>query len=238
MGVLLFKDLAHVSIENILKSCLSILAMTDRSEYNKQYRKEHQDKIKEYKKNYYQQNKEIIAEKTKKYRDALSDERKAEMAEKAIEYRQNNNDKLNMKIPCDICGSVVLKRQMTQHKLSLKCQSYIPDREVVPLKKITCDRCGKEVVATNICKHMDTLQCQYFPALKLGVPMKLILDRERKLLEGLTMDDDINKLCEEYKDGHAAPIKEMKPWQIKNEQLRKEIYGDEPIVWNIVTEKE
>ena len=50
MGVFLFKDLAHVGIENILKSCLSIVAMTDRSEYNKQYRKEHQDKIKEYKK--------------------------------------------------------------------------------------------------------------------------------------------------------------------------------------------
>ena len=233
MGVFLFKDLAHVGIENILKSCLSIVAMTDRSEYNKQYRKEHQDKIKEYKKNYYQQNKEIIAEKTKKYRDALSDERKEEMNEYKKNYWEKNKDNINEKIPCDICGSVVVKRQMTQHKLSIKCQSCIPDREVVPLKKVTCDRCGKEVAATNICKHMDTLQCQYFPALKLGVPMKLIMDRERKLPEGLTMNDNLNNLCEEYKDGYVAPIKEIKPWKIKNEQIKKQLYGDEPIVWNI-----
>ena len=73
--------------------------------------------------------------------------------------------KYNEKVACDICGVEVIKRQMDKHKQSLKCQSHIPNHEIIPLKKIQCERCGKEVSATYIDKHMDTIQCEFSRAL-------------------------------------------------------------------------
>ena len=54
---------------------------------------------------------------------------------------------------------------------------------------------------------MDSLQCQYFPALQLNIPMKVILNRIQNIPEDLNIEELLNKLCEEYKDGYVAPIK-------------------------------
>ena len=125
---------------------------------------------------------------------------------------------------CGICGSVVVKRQMKQHKQSAKCQSCIPNHEVAPREKTHCDRCGK--VFSNMCKHMDTLQCYYYPALKLNIPMKLIIERQKQLPEDMNIEDNLNQLCEEFKDGYVAPVKEVKEkpfWKIKMEELKRQL---------------
>ena len=128
----------------------------------------------------------------------MTDEQKEQRYEK-------QKEKPKVKITCDICKLEVTKRSMKQHQQTLHCQSHIPNHEVVPLQKITCERCGKEV--SNIYKHMVSLQCQYFPALQLNIPMKVILNRIQNIPEDLNIEELLNKLCEEYKDGYVAPIK-------------------------------
>lgn len=70
----------------------------------KKYREENKEKIKEYGEKYYQENKETI----KEYRD---------------KYREENKETINMKkkekITC-ICGCVISKNSLAQHKKSLK----------------------------------------------------------------------------------------------------------------------
>ena len=194
--------------------------MADRSEYNKQYRLEHLDAIKEHKNKYYQQNKEIIAEKSKEYRGGLTDGRKEEMAVKAKEYRAANNDKINVKIPCDICGSVVLKRKMAQRKQSVKCQSCIPDTSKVD-NAICCDRCGKSVPKTYMWRHKQTIDCVWFPATQLNIPVKVACDMVSKSPDTLTFEEKLKGICNQYKDGYVTPIKEKKPWQMKLEQFKE-----------------
>ena len=91
--------------------------MADRREY----RLQHRDEILEKNKISYQKNKDIIIEKAKAYREGLSDERKKKMAEQAKEYWEKNKARYNEKVPCDVCGTVITKRIMANHKKSKKC---------------------------------------------------------------------------------------------------------------------
>ena len=74
------------------------------------------ERMKEYNKEYYKNNKEILKEKRKKYRENNK--------EKIKEYRENNKEKINKKINC-VCGSLFMKKHKKRHERSKKHQKYI-----------------------------------------------------------------------------------------------------------------
>ena len=103
--------------------------MADRREYRQQYRLQHRDEILEKNKIYYQKNKDIIIEKAKAYREGLSDERKEKLAEQIKEHWEKNKARYNEKVPCDVCGTVITKRIMANHKKSKNCIAIASGRE-------------------------------------------------------------------------------------------------------------
>lgn len=74
----------------------------DNPEYNKEYYKKNEDHIKQYQ----QKNKDHI----KQYQQ---------------QYREKNEDIINKKIQCDICESVVIKRNIKKHQQSKKCLACV-----------------------------------------------------------------------------------------------------------------
>jgi hypothetical protein len=93
---------------------------------------------KEWKRQYYGENREIIAEKKKKHyednREKISDKNKKryednreQILEKKKEYRENNREKIaekaKEKIVCE-CGSEVTKKNLPRHKRSKKHQDW------------------------------------------------------------------------------------------------------------------
>ena len=105
------------------------------SEWKKQYRQDNRDKISEKGKQYRQDNRETILEKNKQYYQDNRDE----ILEKRNQYRRENPDKVEQKkqryqdnrdnilekqkqkITCDICGSIVRKGGLSEHKKTKKC---------------------------------------------------------------------------------------------------------------------
>ena len=77
----------------------------------KWYQKHKEEKLasrKEYRKEHYADKKDKINAKSKKY------------------YAENKamiNEKAAAKLTCDICGSIVRKRRMTDHKRTIKCKA-------------------------------------------------------------------------------------------------------------------
>ena len=77
----------------------------------KWYQEHKEEKLaycKEYRKEHFEQNQDKQNEKSKKY------------------YEQNKakiNEKAAAKMTCDICGSIVCKRRMTDHKRTIKCKA-------------------------------------------------------------------------------------------------------------------
>jgi ribosomal protein L44E len=92
----------------------------ERKEYMKQYRQDNKEIIKLQKREYNEKNKEKI----KMWRKNWGEKNK----EKEKEYREKNKDKINerqnIKVKCDLCGSTVLKRQLKRHQNTMKCKKH------------------------------------------------------------------------------------------------------------------
>jgi len=110
------------------------------SRTKKEYYDDNRDIISEKFKLYYESNREIIAEKAKEYRE----NNKKYIAERDKKYRKNNREKfLNKerayyernkelivekkreKKCCDICGSLVRKDEIVRHQRTQKCKSKL-----------------------------------------------------------------------------------------------------------------
>ena len=86
-------------------------------EKQKVYQKDNKEQIKEQRKQWYEDNKEQMKENQKKWYENNKDKRK--------EYCDNNREKINKKqnekIICDICNSIVIKRNLLRHQRTNKC---------------------------------------------------------------------------------------------------------------------
>jgi len=78
-------------------------------QYQKEHYEDNKDKKKEYQRKYHNNNKEIIAQKNKEYRK----DNKEEIAEKR-----------KIKINCDICNRLVRKSDIATHKKTNYCMNY------------------------------------------------------------------------------------------------------------------
>ncbi len=85
---------------------------------------------KEYKKQYYQDNKEYIINYQKEYRD----NNKEDINKKKAEYREKNKEEINKKkaekITCE-CGTIISKQRLAKHK---KTKKHIKELEILELK--------------------------------------------------------------------------------------------------------
>ena len=79
------------------------------SEYHKKYYKNNIEYYKEYQQKYYAENTDKISQKKKIY---------YENNKEKIRTKQNENTK------CDVCNSIVFKRNLKRHKESKKCIEY------------------------------------------------------------------------------------------------------------------
>jgi hypothetical protein len=71
------------------------------------------------KKEWYENNKEKLNEKSKKYRE----KNKEKIKERKKEWYENNKDRLSEKIKCEICNSIVIRKQLLRHQRTKKCLS-------------------------------------------------------------------------------------------------------------------
>ena len=112
---------------------------------------------------------------------------------RAKQHWENNKNKYNEKIPCDICGVMAIKRLLPQHKNTIKCQSYTPNRAKATLaEKTPCDKCGK--VVWNVKRHKETLECKYFPDPVLIAEKILRINADK-----INSVDDVYKfICSEF----------------------------------------
>jgi len=92
----------------------------DNHEKKKEYYQDNRDEILEYHKKYYQDNREKIKEYYQNNSEKISEYHK--------QYYQDNRDEIldkqNQKITCDICGSIVRKDGLSEHKRTKKCINY------------------------------------------------------------------------------------------------------------------
>ena len=98
-------------------------------DYNKNYWKNYyetnKEKLLEKQKVYIENNKEVITEKKKEYYV----KNKEKIDKYKNEYYQNNKEKISEKnretIECDICKSIVVKRNLNRHKETIKCKNHV-----------------------------------------------------------------------------------------------------------------
>ena len=76
---------------------------------------EGKDKIKEQKRLYYQNNREILLQKAKEYRDTHKEE-KARCDKEYKANRREQREKEYKEILCDICGKATSRHHMARHK--------------------------------------------------------------------------------------------------------------------------
>ena len=95
------------------------------AEEGKDYRETNKEEIKIRKKKYYETNKEEIKEQQKKYSEIHKEERN----EYSKNYREINKDKINEKkkeiIECPICNSKTTIYHLKRHQETKKCKSFI-----------------------------------------------------------------------------------------------------------------
>jgi len=117
-----------------------------KKEYDKEYydKNKEQEKYKERKKEYTENNKERIKQKQKEYRENNK--------EKYKERRENNKERINQ------------KQKEWRENNKEKCKQYrennkdkISERQT---EKIKCPICNKIVSRTNIAKHQKTMNCR------------------------------------------------------------------------------
>ena len=86
-------------------------------------------------KKWYQENKAEKAEYCREYRKEHFEENKDKENEKSKRYYEQNKikilEKAASKITCDICGSIVCYRRMTDHKRTLKCKTLSEKKNVI-----------------------------------------------------------------------------------------------------------
>ena len=79
------------------------------------------EKLKEYEKEYYENNKEKINEYSKKYYE----NNKEKINEYSKKYYENNkkeiHEKTKIKIECEFCKSIVSKKHIARHQKTKKC---------------------------------------------------------------------------------------------------------------------
>lgn len=85
--------------------------------YNKKWRTENKDRLSQDKKEYYIENKDRILVYHKQWRAENKEHKKI----KDKEYYEKNKHKINMKVECDICKSIVSKSYLKTHKKTEKC---------------------------------------------------------------------------------------------------------------------
>jgi hypothetical protein len=114
---------------------------------DKQYRHDHKEQIKEIKRQHYEENKAKIKEKQKKYREQnkeylkqyrethkkelneykkqYQEDHKEEQKEYKKQYYEQNKEKISekekVKVTCEVCGSVVRKKELARHQKTKKC---------------------------------------------------------------------------------------------------------------------
>ena len=89
-------------------------------EYRKEYNKNNKEKLAQKDKEYRKNNKEKIAQKNKEYHK----NNKEIIAQKKNIYNEANKEKFKMKINCDICNTIVRKRDIARHKKTNYCMNY------------------------------------------------------------------------------------------------------------------
>jgi ribosomal protein S27E len=109
----------------------------DYQAYNREYNQTNKHAISSQKKVYYEENKEKILEK------------------RQMSYPTNGG----VKIPCDNCGRLINRSNMTVHQKTKACRNKEPIREK-PGKMMTCDNCGRVVTRVNIHHHKKTKCCR------------------------------------------------------------------------------
>ena len=87
---------------------------------DKRYAEINKEKIREYKKQYVKNNTEKIAQYKEHNKDKIKQREK--------KYREKNKEKLNQKITCE-CGSIIVKRHLSDHIKSNKHKDYILNKK-------------------------------------------------------------------------------------------------------------
>ena len=95
------------------------------NEKQKQYNKKNAEHIKSYKKEVYKNNAEQLKEKQKQY---YIDNTEL-LNEKSKEYYQENKEQLAIKsaqkVECDVCKKSITKKHLSEHKKSIKCKFFL-----------------------------------------------------------------------------------------------------------------
>lgn len=150
---LLYRERYYIENNNCLNKTRPITSIDEKKNenliYNKKYREEHKEDIKEKHKEYYENNKEQIAEKHKKYYEENKEEllkkskewkdnnkertsesfkkwqedHKEERTEYKKEWAKNNKEKINVQIECDKCGCLTNKKNIKRHQQTEKCKN-------------------------------------------------------------------------------------------------------------------
>jgi hypothetical protein len=89
-----------------------------------EYIENNKEKIKEYKQQLYQENKEIIDLKNKEWRE----NNKEKILTQRTKYYEKNKDKLLEKITCE-CGCIITKNSLLRHKKTKKHQDFINNHQ-------------------------------------------------------------------------------------------------------------
>ena len=105
------------------------------TQYHKQYRQEHADKIKTYQKQYYQENTEEIAIKNKQYRQEHVDELKTYFKQYRQEHLDEIKSKKGQKFECG-CGSSYTHVHKARHERSKKHQDWEKTNKNISLQII------------------------------------------------------------------------------------------------------
>ena len=94
--------------------------MKEQLEYKKEYYENNKDKISDKRREYYEKNKEKLKESKKEYNEKNKDKIK----EYQKEYRDNNKDKINKKMTCE-CGGKYTHEHKSHHMKTKKHQKYL-----------------------------------------------------------------------------------------------------------------
>ena len=120
--------------------CGSGLSYVD---YKKQYYQDNREKTIDKGKQYYQDNREKVIERVRKYEEKNREQirenkrqrylkNREKMLEKHKERYQENKEKINeqrsQKIECPICGSMIARCNIKQHQRTAKCQRIAEQR--------------------------------------------------------------------------------------------------------------
>jgi len=117
---------------NLLNKIRAYISEEDKKEYKIEYYKNNKDETLEKQKEYYKNNKDIISEKHKEYYEENRTEileyqkeyyknYKNEKLEYKKEYYENNKNQILKKVKCEYCNCEITKNHLKRHQKSQKC---------------------------------------------------------------------------------------------------------------------